>query len=185
MGHAHQLAVSASCAATVPVELRIREIGLAAFVRRDLGEFAEHLFLRNIVAVKLGFELDRLVAQGRVAVPPCCEPDLASTKFTFRMSVSTAASNPSKPSGPVGSSSQTISRSPSISVSVLVILRAVGGRYIRCVRDEEPDALAAQLLPRLLPVNQRMQAPAEPRCCGVRLYHQAVPSRRIAKQEAL
>ena len=29
---------------------------------------------------------------------------------------------------------------------------------------------------------QRVQAPAEPRCCGVKLHHRAVPLRRNSKQ---
>jgi len=48
-----------------------------------------------------------------------------------------------------------------------------------CHREEvSPDLRtnAARLLPMLLPVNQRTRAPPEPRCRGVRLYHQAVPS---------
>jgi hypothetical protein len=53
-----------------------------------------------------------------------------------------------------------------------------------CILTEDEVLVAAHLLPTPLPVNQRMQAPAEPLYRRVMLYHQAVPSRRISKQEA-
>ena len=44
------------------------------------------------------------------------------------------------------------------------------------------EASKRYLLPMAVAGESRMQAPAEPRCCGVRLYHQAVPSGRISNQ---
>src|ERR1700756_844205 len=85
------------------------------------------------------------------------------------MSVRTAASKPSKPSGPEGSSLRMISRSSSISASVVVILHAIGGRYVCGVRYEESDVLVVALL--------RAHESVGPSQHGARLF-QATPRNR-------
>jgi hypothetical protein len=56
------------------------EIGLTLLVRCNLGEFAQHLIFRHGIVVELGFELDRLIAQGGVAVPASLRPRFGQNK---------------------------------------------------------------------------------------------------------
>ena len=137
---------------TVSLVLEDRTWNLVAACRKCNNEKRDRL--TNIEALESLCARNKAIAEGRI-VAPVSSPIRTTCGACNLMNVAIASGSDAALALPCLSAIEPLHRNP---------VRRASAPGKDCILTDKEVWVAAHLLPRLLPVNQRMQAPAEPRC---------------------